>query len=288
MATSQTSQTKNATVQKIVFTEYGDPPDWDVVNHKLRFLAFGLEHCPTTGREHYQGFAYAKTAMRWSAWKKIFPKAHMEQMMGSFAQNETYCSKESNLIKFGELPAQGERKDLMSLKRKLDEIPTENSDYRVMDVSTEDAYFNVVAKHSRFAKEYLRHRREKEVNANRDMPRVWILYGFAGAGKTRWLDRKFGLNGYKRAPDNTGQWFDGCDRDVVLFDDVEVNQVPPFSLWKRLCDRYPFAVPVKGGFITWKPKDIVFTSNYSINEWWKELDQENQAARDRRIYKIIY
>lgn len=288
MATSATSATENAPFRGAVFTQYGDPPDWDIVNNKLRFMAYGLEHCPTTGREHYQGFAYAKTSMRWSAWKKVFPTGHFEKMMGSFASNETYCSKESNLIKFGEMPAQGERKDLMGLKRKLDEIPIENTDYRVMDVSTEDAYFNVVAKHSRFAKEYLRHRRDKAVNANRDMPRVWILYGFAGAGKTRWLDRKFGLNGYKRAPDNTGQWFDGCDRDVILFDDVEVNQVPPFSLWKRLCDRYPFSVPVKGGFITWKPKDIVFTSNYTINEWWKELDQENQAARDRRIYKTIY
>ena len=101
-----------------------------------------------------------------------------------------------------------------------------------------------------------------------------------------WLDRKFGLDGYVRAPDNTGQWFDGCDRDVILFDDVEVGQVPPFSLFKRLCDRYPITVAVKGGFITWKPKIIVFTSNYSINEWWQDLNAENIQARDRRIYII--
>ena len=68
------------------------------------------------------------------------------------------------------------------------------------------------------------------------------------------INRKFGLNGYKRAPDNTGQWFDGCDRDVILFDDVEANAIPPFSKWKQLCDRYPHSVPVKGGFILWKPK----------------------------------
>lgn len=274
-------------MRKIVFTEHHSVPEWENIEHKVSFLAYGEETAPTTGKKHFQGFAYARQAMRFSGWKKLFPTAHIEEMRGSFAQNEAYCSKESNLIKFGEPPMQGERKDLIGLKRKLDVSQTDNTNSRVMDIAMEDEYFGVVAKHSKFAKEYLRHRREKEVNVCRDMPRVYVLYGPPGAGKTSWLDRKFGTDGYARAPDNKGQWFDGCDRDVVLFDDVEAGQVPPFSLWKRLCDRYPFQVPVKGGFITWKPKVIVFTSNCAISEWWKELSPENVQARDRRIYKTL-
>lgn len=281
MPTSETSETKR-TWRKVVFTEHKEVPEWDNVEHKLRFMAYAEETCPTTQKKHFQGFAYAKAPMRLQAWKKLFPTAHLEEMRGSFSDNETYCSKEGQLIKHGEAPMQGERKDLIGLKRKLDE------EVKPLDLAMDDAYFGVVAKHHRFAETYIRHVREKRVNEQRDMPRVYILYGASGSGKTSWLDRKFGLSGYKRAPDNTGQWFDGCDRDVILFDDVEVEQVPPFSLWKRLCDRYPITLPVKGGFITWKPKVIVFTSNYSINEWWKELNVENQTARDRRIYKVKY
>ena len=94
-----------------------------------------------------------------------------------------------------------------------------------------------------------------------------IFWGPPGTGKTKWLDDTFGRDGYAIAPDNTGRWFDGCDCDVILFDDVEANAIPPFSKWKQLCDRYPHSVPVKGGFILWKPKTIVFTSNQTPDQW---------------------
>ena len=32
---------------------------------------------------------------------------------------------------------------------------------------------------------------------------------------------------WTRVPDNTGRWFDNCDCDVVLFDDVEINEILP-------------------------------------------------------------
>jgi len=116
---------------------------------------------------------------------------------------------------------------------------------------------------------------------------VDLRIGPAGTGKTKWLDDTYGTTGYTIAPDNLGRWFDKCDCDVVLFDDVEAGQVPPFSLWKRLCDRYPIQVPVKGGFIWWKPKVIVFTSNQAPSKWWGELDELNKGAFDRRVTDII-
>jgi hypothetical protein len=62
-------------------------------------------------------------------------------------------------------------------------------------------------------------------------------------------------------PTNSGQWFGGCDHsDVVLFDDIEASSCLPISQFLKLTVRYPHKVPVKGGFITWKPKIIVFTT----------------------------
>jgi hypothetical protein len=34
------------------------------------------------------------------------------------------------------------------------------------------------------------------------------------------MDDTCGAGNGTRAPDNIGQWYDGCDRDVILFDDV--------------------------------------------------------------------
>jgi hypothetical protein len=118
------------------------------------------------------------------------------------------------------------------------------------------------------------------------MPTVHVRIGPPGTGKTKWLDDTFGRDGYAYAPDNTGRWFDGCDCDVILFDDVEAGSVPPFSKWKQLCDRYPHSVPVIGGFILWKPKTVVFTSNQTPDKWWPGLFDSDPLARqafDRRV-----
>ncbi len=110
--------------------------------------------------------------------------------------------------------------------------------------------------------------------------------GPPGTGKTKWMDDTYGVGNWVTAPDNTGQWFDNCDHDVILFDDVEAGSILKTSEFKRLTDRYPVKVPVKGGFITWKPRVIVFTSNSHPKQWWPELSEFNLVAIERRITSI--
>jgi len=294
-ATSETTETKrkNATFRSACFTIFGqklEPPadlDWSKLSKHLRFLAYGREICPTTQREHLQCYAYAHTAMRLSQWVQVLgpKKHHIEEMRGSFSQNERYCSKEATLTKFGIAPAQGTRTDLVVVKELLD------SGKRPMEIADEHCeHFGTVMKFNNNLEKYFQYKRARKCQDDRDMPTVLIYIGPPGSGKTRRLDDTFGTSGYAIAPDNTGRWFDGCDCDVILFDDVETGSIPPFSLWKRLCDRYPFKVPVKGGFITWKPKTIIFTSNQLPEQWWPKLFDEDPFARkafDRRVAEIV-
>lgn len=286
MATSATSDTlapPKAPFRGACITEHKIFPEWENVKHKIDYMAYAKETCPTTGKEHFQGFAYAKTAIKFGGWKKLFPTAHIEQMRGSFVENEKYCSKQGELLEFGERPFQGQRRDLLALQVQLKEGK------RPMDIADDPEYFTVVAKHHRFAEAYAQHIRSKYIREDRTMPDVYVRIGPPGSGKTKWLDETFGLGGYIRAPDNNGRWFDQCDCDVVLFDDVEAGSVPPLSLWKQLCDRYPIQLPVKGGFIWWKPKVIVFTSNQCIRDWWPNISDINYDAVMRRVkeYKCI-
>jgi hypothetical protein len=85
----------------------------------------------------------------------------------------------------------------------------------------------VIVVDEKFVDEYLR---KKHVMNNRDAPEVYVRIGPPGTGKTKLPDEQYGNTGYAIAPDNTGRWFDGCDRDVILFDDVENGQVLSFSL----------------------------------------------------------
>jgi hypothetical protein len=152
-----------------------------------------------------------------------------------------------------------------------------------MDIAYEDvSMFSAVG----LAETYSQYIRYRQIKDNSDAPEVYVRIGPSGTGKSEWLDDKFGTSGYTTAPDNLGRWFDKCACDVVLFDDVETGQVPPFSVWKLLCDRHPFHVPVKGGFIWWKPKVIVVTSNQSPSTWWGELDELNKGAFERPVTSI--
>ncbi len=54
----------------------------------------------------------------------------------------------------------------------------------------------------------------------------------------------------------------------MLFDDVKINEIPSIGQVLELTDRYPLQVKIHNGFDCWKPKVIVFTSNYPPEEWW--------------------
>lgn len=251
-----------------------------ISTNQLKFMGMGSEVCPDTGTLHYQCYACFPNAIRLKTVIYLFPGCHAEIMRGTLPQNEAYCSKESELIKYGTEPVQGARNDLLEVKRKFDDGEV----YK--DIVIENENFHTVAKYSRFFKEYGTIVREKRLRTDREMPKVYIRVGQAGTGKTKWLDEQFGIDEWRDIP-NSGQWFDTCDeRDTCVFDDVERNQIPPFALWKRLCDRYPVQVPVKGGFVLWKPKNIVFTSNCHPRTWWDKLDALNWEAFCRRVYKL--
>lgn len=86
---------------------------------QVEYVAYGLETCPTTGKQHHQAFCYFRNQK--STGKRalcnigqMFGETHcnVEPMKGSFAQNEAYCSKEGQLQEFGAKPSQGARGDL--------------------------------------------------------------------------------------------------------------------------------------------------------------------------------
>ena len=267
-------------MRKVVFTHHNveNPP----VLGQMSYLAYALETCPTTGKEHLQGFAYSETKWTFKKWKEALPGAHIEVMKGTFAHNEAYCSKEGQLTEFGERPMEsGKKRTLLTLKEDIDE------GIDPLDAAEDPDKFQTWAQNHRALELYKQHQRKKARLNDREQPQVYVRVGPAGTGKTKWADEQYGTSGWVFAPDNTGRWFDGCDRDVIVFDDVERGQIPPLSLWKRLTDRYGFQVPVKGGYIYWKPKVIIFTSNSHPKEWWPDLSAFDLDAIERRITEIV-
>ena len=270
-ATSETSETKskNRTFRRFVATIFGKdgaipvPPEWDQLSQKLEFFAYGHETCPSNGRPHLQCYGYTKTPMRLPGIIKALAmpqNSHpcVAEMKGDFKSNEAYCSKQGELVKMGREPAQGQRNDIIAVKRLID------SGKRPMEIADEyEEHFGTVAKFDGFLNRYHSYKRRKLLQDDRSMPDVIIKWGPPRTGKTAWCDDEFGTSGWQRVPGKGVKWFNNCDCDVVLFDDVKINEIPPIGAILELTDRYLVDVDSKyGGLIPWKPKTVVFTSNY--------------------------
>ncbi len=97
--------------------------DYIELHEGVQFIAWSIETAPTTGKKHGQAYAYGRKQTV-KAWNKAFDGAHIEQMRGTFAQNDAYCSKESTLKTLGVKPqGTGQRRDLAAIQQALDVLP---------------------------------------------------------------------------------------------------------------------------------------------------------------------
>lgn len=115
---------------------------------------------------------------------------------------------------------------------------------------------------------------------------VVVYWGRTGAGKTRAV--------YDNLPSPEslyvhpgGPWFDGYDaQPIALFDDFSGSEFKLAYLLKLL-DRYPMRVPVKGGFVSWAPREIYLTSNKDPATWFPNAHPEHVQALFRRFTNVV-
>lgn len=112
---------------------------------------------------------------------------------------------------------------------------------------------------------------------------VIVYWGRTGTGKTRSVHE----NATDLYVHPGGMWFDGYDgQQQVLFDDFGGSEFKLQYLLKLL-DRYRMRVPVKGGFVSWCPREVYITSNLSPDEWFPNANGEHVNALFRR-FSFVY
>lgn len=209
---------------------------------KLRFIAYGKETCPSTGKEHHQAFLYfhnPKSTGKRNLCKigKMFGdvQCNVEPMKGSFEQNEAYCSKESELIKFGEAPKQGCRGDLNEVKDMILKGDLKADDVALTDPHTFHQYGRTLERIETIA---LRKRYRTEMTSC-----TWYT-GPSGAGKSHKV-----FEGYDPEKffikDVSVDWWDGyVGQEIVILN--EFRGEIKFSMMCALIDKWPMTVPIRG------------------------------------------
>ena len=127
------------------FTSFADqPPAFDDDFHK--YLLYGREVCPDTGRRHYQGYCQVIRKCTLARMKQAMGQhIHFEIARGGYDANKRYCSKDGDWDEFGTptvSSAPGSRTDLTVV---LQQIADGRS---VNDLMSE--YPDAIARHLRF------------------------------------------------------------------------------------------------------------------------------------------
>lgn len=236
---------------------------------ECQYIVYGKEVAPSTGTPHLQGF------IRFSPWcslkqaKKRMPGCWIEPALTLEAAMD-YCKKDSQVTERGTKPLNQEEKG--SGEKERYKRAREHAERGEFDQIDADIYIRHLGNLKKI-------RAEKQVQPAHltDLNNEWI-WGPSGSGKSR---TAFAENPGAYIKDLT-KWCDAAEgHDVWIIDDMDPfhkGLAQNFKMWGQ---HQPFAAETKGGTVCLRPKKIVVTSQYSIDEVWD--DPQTREAMHRRF-----
>lgn len=258
--------------QNFTFT-HNNYPDTKLEDEvECSYIIYGKE-VGESGTPHLQGF------IRFPKWKslkqviKILPGCHIEEAR-SVEASITYCKKEGNFTERGNPPMSQKRKGEMNVER-WDQAKKAAREGRFDDIPSE-----ILIKHLGNLKKLRTEVQRNLPILDGELKHQWI-YGKPGTGKTS-----------RAHSENPGAyikglhtWWDGYDdHETVIIDDMSPYKKVLCDEMKTWADRYPFQAQIKGTMLLIRPKLIVVTSNYCIDEVWE--DETTRLAMHRRFTEI--
>lgn len=259
-----------------------DDEQWEARIERVKLLpakyhVFGREKCPTTGRQHLQGYIeFGKPKAYSSVYTELGFKFTMAARRGTALQASDYCKKDDDIFEAGVLSQpSGTRNDLTSAVESVKSNPNQRKRQFLEDHTA------VLAKYPRFVDTLFGIYRPVDTLNWTDSPNKFI-YGAAGVGKSKHVRTLYPKEDLYVKTHN--KWFCGYDGEAaILIDDLHPDNArymtTNIKIWS---DRYPFRAETKGSIIHIRPAAVIITSNYSIEELF--LNPQDQAAIRRRFH----
>lgn len=250
-----------------------------IVSCACRYMVVGKE-VATTGTQHLQGYVYFKNARTLDQVKQKLncDRLHLEKARGNPEQNLLYCSKDGDYVELGEKPKSSKEKGEMEVQRwntartlaKLGNFDDIDGDIFIRCMKNLESI----------------HRQEKlkaQLQDNSAMTNEWI-WGPTGCGKSSSVRSRYEESNLYNKPLNKW-WDDYSGEPIVLLEDVD----PTHEKWigyflKIWSDHYKFRGEFKGGSMMIRPKTIIVTSQYAIDQIFN--DQETILALQRRFEQV--
>ncbi len=250
---------------------------------QIRYIAYGMETCPTSGREHHQAFVYfhnKKGTGKCSLGKigKMFgpTQASVQAMQGSIKQNEAYCSKESSLTKVGDEPKQGARDDLNESKDAILEGKVTVDELCLENPGMFHQYGRTLERIEAIA---LRRRWRTEMTRG-----LWIT-GPSGSGKSHAAFKDFDPTTHYVKNLNE-EWWDGYKgQETVIFNEFRAQIT--FSELLDLADKWPKTVKWRNREpVPFLAKRIIITSVMAPEDCYHGKTDDEPWEQFHRRFEI--
>ncbi len=225
------------------------------LEYDVDYLCYGHEVSKTLTK-HLQGYVELLRPQRFSWLKKKLGRAYIASRRGSRTQARDYCFKEcTKPYEYGTWTPdkQGQRNDLVSMKRKIDE-----------GSSMEDLYehhFSSMLRYGRGMKEYmlLKNKKRKRLSVE-----CHWTYGASGSGKSRYWREKY-PDAYIKS---NNKWWDGYDgEETVIWDDFDHPKEVKYASLLQWTDRYRTTGENKCGTVALNFRRIIFTSVHPPHQY---------------------
>lgn len=251
---------------------------------KLHYAVWQRER-GSCGTEHLQGYIAFKDRTRLSEIRKILHGAHFEIARGSPESNRTYCTKEESRIgeiveigDFSQVNRQGNRSDLEELQTAFEAGLTERQ------YATD--LFSIWIRYPKALSAY--HESKIKPRETKKKTSLTLLIGTAGTGKSIYAEYLAGLGGDVYRHSLGGFWDGYRGERTVIFEDFRGSSIP-YGDFKRVCDRFPLRVGVKGSSCQMAATEFFITTNFQVEEWWDtKVTGSDLSPIYRRITRVLY
>lgn len=250
----------------------------------MTYMVYQREKCPSTGREHWQGYVHFKSQKTMAPVKTALndQTVHLEKANGTPEENRAYCTKDDTRLpgttptEHGIMPQPGKRNDLIAVANAIND----GMDDRKLCKEFPESMI-------KYGKGIQTYRQIMQSKGPRKK-KTWVAYisGPAGCGKSMTVNELY-PDAYPK--DGRTKWWDNyyC-QDVVNMDDFygidKSGNGLPLSKMLNIMDRYPVLVEPKGRTAVDFNSDALFiTSNVPPEDLYKHLTYEWLTTFRRRI-----
>lgn len=262
-----------------VFTDFNINKDYELLP-EIRGIGWGLETCPTTKRQHLQGFVQTFKQITFKPLIKLLGgNVWVKVARGTIEQCKEYCKKEGAYKEKGYFVRKGQR-----LQGIVENYEAGNSIRDIVN-NDEDKYLKY---HSGIDKIYSMMEDEEFGSVKRTM-RNFIIWGDSGLGKTTSIRNKHGdENCYLLAdPNGDNKCWNGYTGQKVLILDEFYSWIK-LSDMLRMLDGLPYQCRKLGKSEYAKFDFIYLTLNEDpLLALYPETKGEKRTAFFRRFEKCL-